>query len=289
MRAKKIFLVCMAHLMLAAPAFGYSEYATELVDYSSSLTATTQYNDPYAVLGKPATNFKNTGFEPATGRVKLVEPAWNVGLNDETLITTLNTGQYVTVAFDHQVEDDPLNPYGVDLLVFGNGFYVGSGFVSDLSDMESYMLVGGAWFEPIVVSVSQDGENWYTYDNGPYCDTAFPTQAYLWDSENGQWTDTESDFTKPVDPSLAATLLAGGLSAADAIALYNGSGGGTGFDLAESGYDWIQYVKVEGISGFAGGELDAFADVAPVPIPGAVWLLGSGLLGLAGLRRRRRP
>ena len=289
MRAEKIFFVCMALLMLAAPAFGYSEYATELVDYSSSLTATTQYNDPYAVLGKPATNFKNTGFEPATGRVKLVEPAWNVGLNDETLITTLNTGQYVTVAFDHQVEDDPLNPYGVDLLVFGNGFYVGSGFVSDLSDMESYMLVGGAWFEPIVVSVSQDGENWYTYDNGPYCDTAFPTQAYLWDSENGQWTDTESDFTKPVDPSLAATLLAGGLSAADAIALYNGSGGGTGFDLAESGYDWIQYVKVEGISGFAGGELDAFADVAPVPIPGAVWLLGSGLLGLAGFRRRRRP
>lgn len=27
---------------------------------------------------------------------------------------------------------------------------------------------------------------------------------------------------------------------------------------------------------------------SPVPIPGAVWLLGSGLLGLAGLRRRRQ-
>jgi len=29
------------------------------------------------------------------------------------------------------------------------------------------------------------------------------------------------------------------------------------------------------------------ADVAPVPIPAAVWLLGSGLLGLIGIRRKR--
>ena len=29
-------------------------------------------------------------------------------------------------------------------------------------------------------------------------------------------------------------------------------------------------------------------DVDPVPIPGAVWLLGSGLFGLLGLRRKFR-
>ncbi len=291
MKAVKTFLLSVVVVMMAMPAFGYSDFAVELVDYSSSLTGSFLYNDPYAVLGKPSTNFQNSGFSPATGRVKLVEPAWNVGLDGEKLITTLNTDEYVTVKFDHRVEDDPLNPYGIDLIVFGNSFYVGSGFVSDLSDMETYMLVGGAWFEGLVVSVSQDGETWYTYDSGPYCDAAFPTQAYLWDSENGEWTDTESDFTKPVDPDLAETLLAGGMSAADAIALYNGSGGGTGFDLAESDYDWIQYVKVEGISGFSGGEVDAFADVAPastVPVPAAVWLLGSGLLGVIGIRRKNR-
>lgn len=45
------------------------------------------------------------------------------------------------------------------------------------------------------------------------------------------------------------------------------------------------------------GELPAYADnqlnipfaAAPVPIPGALWLLGSGLLGLMGIRRRMQP
>jgi hypothetical protein len=52
-----------------------------------------------------------------------------------------------------------------------------------------------------------------------------------------------------------------------------------------------QYFRAE-FHGHYGGwgprvvELDAFA--APIPIPGAVWLLGSGLLGLAGLRRFRK-
>jgi len=32
----------------------------------------------------------------------------------------------------------------------------------------------------------------------------------------------------------------------------------------------------------------SYATPAPVPIPGAVWLLGSGLIGLAGIRRKRR-
>lgn len=33
-------------------------------------------------------------------------------------------------------------------------------------------------------------------------------------------------------------------------------------------------------------KLDLYVDTLPVPIPGAVWLLGSGLVGLAGLRRK---
>jgi uncharacterized protein (TIGR03118 family) len=40
-------------------------------------------------------------------------------------------------------------------------------------------------------------------------------------------------------------------------------------------------------AGIDGGEHGLFGSVSQVPIPGAVWLLGSGLLGLAAYRRRR--
>lgn len=300
MKALKVFQAAMAIIMLAAPAFA-SPYATEVVDYYITSTTQALYNDPYAVLGAPTTNFKNTWGSAATARVKLVEPAYNVDLNGNKVITTLNQGSYITVKFDHQVTNDANNPYGIDFLVFGNSFYTGSGSVSDATNMNTYMLSGGGtfngagFFEDVVVSVSQDGETWYTYSNGPYGDNAYPTNAYLWDAPNEQWTDTLSDFTKPVNPAVFNTLIGQtGVSAADAIAAFAGSGGGTGFDLDALNtlygvqLDWIQYIKVAGVTGHAGGEIDAFSDVAAVPIPGAAWLLGSGLLGLVGIRRRMK-
>jgi hypothetical protein len=40
------------------------------------------------------------------------------------------------------------------------------------------------------------------------------------------------------------------------------------------------------VSSRAGYDFETTLTVAPVPIPGTVWLLASGILGLAGLRRR---
>ncbi|MCP3871891.1 MAG: PEP-CTERM sorting domain-containing protein [Desulfobacteraceae bacterium] len=34
-------------------------------------------------------------------------------------------------------------------------------------------------------------------------------------------------------------------------------------------------------------EIISFGTLMPVPVPGAIWLLGSGLLGLLGIRRRK--
>jgi len=239
---------------------GASPFATEVVVSSSDLTGTSTYNDPHAVLGKPATTAAGGNM-----RVKLVEPAYSVGPDKEKLITTLNQGSSIVVKFDHDVANDPNNPYGIDFLVFGNAFFVGQGTVSDSTNMNTYMLTTGGFFENTKVSVSQDGTTWYTYDNGPYADSMFPTQAYQWDSVNQVWTDTEMDFTKPVNPALTLSDFEG-KSAAAAIAKYNGSGGGTGFDLDNAkpgGLPWIRYIKVEGLPGFSGGEIDAFADVSP--------------------------
>jgi hypothetical protein len=287
MIAKKALIarIVVASMGIVSSALA-SPFATELVS-SSGLAGTSLYNDPYAVLGQPSAQFNNrSASSPEIRRVKLVEPAWNIGAANEKLITTLNTGQQVTVKFDHQVMDDPQNPYGVDFLVFGNAFFVGaSGFVSDATNMNKYMLSssGSVFAENMKISVSQDGTNWYTYNNGPYGDSMFPTNGYLWDSANARWTDTESDYTKPVNPALKAADFAA-KSAAAAIAMYEGSAGGTGFDLAESGLPWIQYIKVEGVSGFSGGEIDGFSDVAAVPEPASILLLVGGLFCLA--RRR---
>ena len=52
-----------------------------------------------------------------------------------------------------------------------------------------------------------------------------------------------------------------------------------------------QLEGINAIAWFSGDPNAFFLDVpftAPVPVPGAVWLLGSGLLGLAGIQRRKK-
>jgi hypothetical protein len=217
--------------------------------------------------------------------VKLVEAAFNTaadtnGLITPNLILTLNGGSHVIAWFDEPVRDNPANPYGVDFLVFGNAFYSPSGFVNDSTDMNTVTLTGNLFNEPLKVSVSpgyrgQAGENpddpdtwpWYRYDSGPYSDADFPTHAFKWNRATTNWTEELMDFTKPVNPSLKELFLVGGMTAADAIDLYVGSGGGTGFDLQPSGFLWIQYVKVEGIDpDFSSGEIDAFSIVRPMTV-----------------------
>jgi len=273
---------------LSVSAFAQSPFATQVVS-STGLNNTGLYDDPQAVLGKPTTVFKNLPGPGVSGngRVKLVEAAYNTDPAGNKLITTINQGQSVTVKFDHQVTDDAANPFGLDFIVFGNAFFTSNGFVSDASNMNTLKITGGAFLEPLQISVSQDDVSWYTYTNGPYGDSLFPTQAYKWDRANAKWTDQEEDFTKPVNPALTRANFTN-ITGADGIDLYNGSGGGTGFDLAPSGYSWIQYIRVTGVSGFSGGEIDAFSDVspmaAPVPEPLSFLVLG---LGFVGLRRRR--
>lgn len=58
--------------------------------------------------------------------------------------------------------------------------------------------------------------------------------------------------------------------------VYNGNVLDTGFDPAT---DYAATVRV-----FANG--DVVLNASPVPVPAAVWLLGSGLLGLIGIRRK---
>ena len=268
-------------LAVADCARGQSPYATEVVARNGAYGPSV-YGNPLAVLGEPTRIARNN--DPLIGNgpfhTKIVEAAYNVDLNGNNVVTTLarqsnGSGGFtygsITVKFDHPVMDDPTNPYGIDLNAFGNSFYSGSGFVSDTTDMRSYTLVGASFEEPVVISVSPDNINWYTYASGPYGDTAFPTQGHAWsgpqhDATGNGWTATPMDFTKPVNPTLAPVLAAGGIAAVDAMDTYVGAGGGTGIDLAASGFSSIQYARLEATQQFRDGEIDALADVRPARV-----------------------
>jgi len=296
-------VVLLAVLSAAAEAVPFSDFAAEVVAVEGVFDGT-RYRDPNAILGKPAVRCKNDrnwdpGLPPAYG-VKLAEAAYNLDLDDRSVITTVGPFDSVTVKFDHKVMDYPLNPYHQDFIVFGNAFfqYNRDERISDTANMNAIQLSSPAMLSSgqVFVSVSQGlaGDpndpdapgalydpndpatwKWYTFEPGPVADQLFPTHAYQWDRHNACWTEDEMDFTKPVNPALQLHDFAG-RTVADAIDLYDGSGGGTPFNLADlpeceqlvvdpdTGYRWIQYVRFEGskILWDLDGEVDAVADVA---------------------------
>ena len=98
----------------------------------------------YFCIGSQYTNNGNFGLYPERSLI---------GGNDwNTPISIGGFGGYITYAFDEPIENDPNNPYGIDLVIYGNGG-------------------GGAGFsEPGNVLVSPDGVNWYALAGSDYFD-----------------------------------------------------------------------------------------------------------------------
>ena len=95
----------------------------------------------------------------------------------------------------------------------------------------------------------------------------------------------ESDFTKPVDPTIDWV----GKDYAELLTLYDGSGGGAGVDISGTGLPWILYMRISVPDGLQSNpEIDAFADVAPVPEPSSVVLFLGGLLAVGFAVKQRR-
>ncbi len=237
------------------------------------------YDDPLAALGRPSTLVYDPGFPPwvpaGTFAVSLVSPPWGVGPAGEKLLVTLRDGASLVAEFVPPLVDDPANWHGREFLVFGNAFFVASGFVQPDSDMNQLSIPGSGQLhrEPMTVSVSQDGVTWYTFSDGPFADDFAPTQAFAWDFVARRW-GPGLDFTRPVPPSLSPADF-GARTVAEAIDLYRDSAGGTAFDLAElplpvdplTGRKWARFVRVTADrldeDGFAmEGEIDAFARVS---------------------------
>jgi hypothetical protein len=184
-----------------------------------------------------------------------VEPPYWTDLNTNTIITEINVGGEITVNMGRKIYDDPNNPYGIDFMVFGYSFYNSSGYngqINDFADEGAITLTSGTagtFGSPTIVSVSQDGTNWYTY---PYVPFIIPDNAYRWDDTNHVWTDEPMNETKPLNPSLN---LPPGITVDNALDEYVGACGGTGYDLKPSGLPWIQYVRIT--AGMTSDDTDA--------------------------------
>ncbi len=240
---------------LATPLAFASPFATDVVSYTPGTPIGVGNPAPYQTdgtqaLGSPT---RDTLFGSQVG---VFYPAFGSGE-----LAIIGAGGELTVKFDHHVENDPANPFGIDLLVFGNAGYVRG----------SNGLATGIVAEPAQISVSQDGQNWFDIVSA-FADTAFPTLGYSDTAYTGQGNaggTILTDFTRPVDPAFNGI----GHTEVEINAAYAGAGGGTGIDLSLVNLDWIQYVRItQPADATWSSEIDAFADVAPVPEPASYLL-----------------
>lgn len=256
--------------MMGLPALADDSLPVSPV-YAWSNLGASPYDAPSAVLGRPSTWILGTpgpGFPGGNIATSMVFAAYNTDLSGNKVVTTINPGGYIVVQFDPPIEHDPGNWFDKDFIVFGNSVFAAQGSVAPNSDMEVLKTNNGliGTWEPSVVGVSQDGTNFYDYTGGPYADDFAPTQAFSWDRDNHTW-DMEMDWTKPIDPTLTKSSFANKF-VADAIDLYNGSAGGTAFDISvfplpvnANGRKWIRYIRITG----SGGEVDAVTRVSHIP------------------------
>jgi len=272
----RMMLCSVCVVVLCAQAVWADPWADTVVLYNPG--DVTNYTNSPVVLGEP-TRTTSDGLKGSES-VRMTVGPWQ-----DSEILKIGNGGHLVVSFDSPVKNDPLNPFGIDLLVFTSAAFMSSDWPANKTIDGSggkVTVFGGALG---AISVSQDGLNWHQVTSlGPI----FPMHGYLSDEADAYATGaTPTDYTRPVDPSLSLNDFAG-LSLAEALSLYNGSGGGLGIDLSnlDGGtitLSSISFVKIEGYT----NSLAGFADVAAVPEPATMALVACGLAALAVRRRSR--
>ncbi|MEP0844827.1 MAG: hypothetical protein HRF43_19170 [Phycisphaerae bacterium] len=258
------------------PAFAADPWADHVESYLPGASASAPYTNPQAALGEPA---RFTDHELFPSVVSLLSPPF---LGSQ--IVQLAEGGSLTVRFDEPVTDHPAHPFGADLIVFSNNFFVGSYPDGTLSNPAQLYVDGTGRLE-----VSADGVNFFEVP-GALESGLFPTQGYL---DAAPFAETPgqvpTDFRVPVNPALKVSDFSG-LTFAQALALYAGSGGGAPVDISlavaaggqPAGLTQVSYVRISNLSATP-LEIDAFASV---PEPLTLVLLWPASLAVG---RRNRP
>lgn len=245
-------------------------WADEVVSYDAGIDPASGYTNPLVACGPPE---RYTGEGAFPGAVTPFNSAWGA---DE--IVSIGAAGHLTVHFSQPVVNRPDNPYGVDLLIFGNGSFIDADYPNGRA---AGLFADG----PFSVSVSADGVTFYSVATG-LNDALFPALGYL--DLNGPYDPNPgtalSDFTRPVNPALTLDDFLD-KSFPEIVALYGGAGGGIPIDIEPSGLSEISFVRIDVPLGADSPEIDA---LAAVPEPTSALLFG-GLLLVSVHARMRRP
>ncbi|MBK8913753.1 MAG: hypothetical protein IPM64_03965 [Phycisphaerales bacterium] len=265
----------MAALLLTScvtgAALAQDPWADQVISYASGSNFEVNNDNSATVLGAPERITGETLFDPWDWPAT-VTPFSTPYQRDE--IVSVGAGGHLVVRFDEPIRNDAANPWGLDLILFGNGFF------ADTAPNFDGTVAGLFGEGPFDVSVSFDGVEFFTIATG-LNDGLFPMLAYR--DVSGPYTSTPglipTDFRKPMNPSLTMADFMG-LSFAQVLALYGESGGGIALDIAASGLAEAHYVRIDVPEDSSSVE---FAAMAAVPEPGALLLL---TMLLPALRRR---
>ena len=261
---QKLILIACASLAARETS---AQYASGVINYAAGTGGANGFNLPNSALGEPS-RFTEHQFG---GPVDPFSPAF---LNSQ--IVSIGAGGSLTLQMGAPVLNIAQNPFGLDFIIYGNAGFLFSDFTAGKTDGTMFSSAAPGSTR---VSVSADNVNYFTLDPSiaPTVDSYFPT-------------DGAGLFGKPVNPALANAATFAGLTLPEIRAIYGGSAGGAGFDLAWARdgigqpvtLDSINYIRIDVLSGAA--EIDG---VAAVPEPSTWALLGLGA-GAILLRKRRQ-
>lgn len=119
--------------------------------------------------------------------------------SDNTKVVSLGGfGGAITLKFNQTVLDDPINPFGLDAIVFGNAFWVAGN-------------ANRRWAEPAVIEISRDAnangladDPWFLI---PGSHAPLPIESQAWDNNPGTSTPPANLAWYPVGaPSMFTTM-----------------------------------------------------------------------------------
>lgn len=226
LRAQMCALAMCASMALAAAARAQG-FASAVVSYVPGSAPATGYTSPASALGAPS-RFTSSPWD--AGAVTPFAPAWL-----PTQVVSIGAGGSLVLELDAPAVDDPRNPFGIDLIVFGNSFFTDLGAGAG--------VCGAIASDGGIVDVSPDGVSWCAVPNIP-ADGLFPTLGYLdadpFDALPGA---VETDARMPVDPAHRAQAMYS-MPWPEMIAAYGTSAGGAGIDLATTGCGTARFVRI---------------------------------------------